>query len=191
MKLKVGRINTKSNYLSFFRLLLSIPAFFLLDFIHDSFNYRYILVAIYMLAYITDLLDGYLARKFDEVTEFGKIIDPLADKILTAVIIIKLFMIGEIPEFYFWVIILRDVLIFIGGLIVSNMIGRVLPSNLLGKLTISSIGFFIIGITLNVESIPVLYNILYYLSLTLSFVSIIGYGIRAFDSIKWTKNETI
>ncbi len=70
-----------------------------------------------MIAAITDILDGYLARKFNQVTEFGKIIDPLADKIAIGAIIIKLFIIGVIPLYYFFMIIVRDVLIFLGGII--------------------------------------------------------------------------
>ena len=51
---------------------------------------------------ITDMLDGYLARKFNEVTELGKIIDPLADKIAIGVIILKLYLIGIIPRVLFY-----------------------------------------------------------------------------------------
>ncbi|MCK7524307.1 MAG: CDP-alcohol phosphatidyltransferase family protein [Ignavibacteriales bacterium] len=49
----------------------------------------------------TDMLDGYLARKLNQVTEVGKIIDPLADKAAMAVIVVKLFLIGEISTFLF------------------------------------------------------------------------------------------
>jgi Phosphatidylglycerophosphate synthase len=48
----------------------------------------------------TDMLDGYLARKLNQVTEVGKIIDPLADKAAMALIVIKLYLIGEISGFF-------------------------------------------------------------------------------------------
>ncbi len=105
-------IYTKSNILSFLRLLLVIPFWVLLD----NFEYpnvRYITFALCLFATVTDILDGYLARKFNEVTELGKIIDPLADKVAIGVIIIKLYMIGIIPAYYFIMIIGRDVLIFL------------------------------------------------------------------------------
>ena len=99
---------------------------------------------------------------------------------------------GEIPEIYFWIIILRDVIIFFGGIIVSNIIGKVLPSNLLGKITVVSIAFFILGVVGNAEKVPWLYNLLYYSSLFLSFASVIGYAIRGIESIRWyKKNENI
>ncbi len=191
MKLSFDKIYTKSNLISFLRLLLVIPAFILLDNMEDNPAIRYWMVGLYFFGYITDLLDGFLARKFNEITEFGKVIDPFADKVLIGLIVIKLFLIGEIPAFYFWVVILRDVLIFSGGILVTKKIGRVLPSNLLGKITVSSIGFFIIAVTLDLKDISWLYDFLFYLSLSLSFISVIGYAIRGYDSIKWNKNETI
>ncbi len=62
---------------------------------------RYITFALCVFAAATDMLDGYLARKLNQVTEVGKIIDPLADKAAMAVIVVKLFLIGEISYFLF------------------------------------------------------------------------------------------
>ncbi len=191
MKLKVEKFNTTSNYISILRVLLGIPIFIYLDKLQDAYDYRIILFSLCLFAAVTDLLDGYFARKYNEVTEFGKIIDPLADKLLMAIIVIKLYLIGEIPAFYFWIVILRDVIIFAGGIFVSNKIGKVLPSNLLGKITIISIGLFVLGIILNVRTINWLYQFLMYLSLLLSIASIFGYAIRGIESVRWyKKNET-
>ncbi len=186
------KIITISNSISFFRVLLGIPIFILLDNFDNSLSVRTYLILLLLFAYFTDISDGYIARKRNEITEAGKFIDPLADKILVAIIIIKLLLIGEIPEYYFWIIILRDVIIFIGGIIVSRIIKRVLPSNLLGKITVLSIGIFLIITILNTENSGTIYLIFMYLSILLSFASLIGYGIRAVESIKWyKKNETI
>ena len=186
------KIITISNSISFFRVLLGIPIFILLDNFDNSLSVRTYLILLLLFAYVTDISDGYIARKRNEITEAGKFIDPLADKILVAIIIIKLLLIGEIPEYYFWIIILRDVIIFIGGIIVSRIIKRVLPSNLLGKITVLSIGIFLIITILNTENSGTIYLIFMYLSILLSFASLIGYGIRAVESIKWyKKNETI
>lgn len=191
MKVSFDKIYTKSNLISFFRLLLVFPAFILLDKIEESSDIRYWMVGLYFFAYLTDLLDGFLARKYNEISEFGKVMDPLADKVLIGMIVIKLYLIGEIPAVYFWIVILRDIIIFSGGVLVTKKIGKVLPSNLLGKITVTSIGFFIIAVTLNISNTSLLYNLLFYLSLSLSFISVIGYAIRGYDSIKWNKNETI
>ena len=192
MLVNFKEIHTKSNYLSLFRLFLAIPLWILADKIPQDETYKYVILGIMILGIITDVLDGWLARKFDEITEIGKIIDPLADKVAIGTIILKLYLIGEIPEFYFWVIIFRDLIIFVGGILVSKFIGKVLPSNLLGKLTVLSIGFYLMGLMLNSPLIPWLYNFLYYFSLIMSFASVIGYGIRGYESIMWKKkNETV
>ena len=100
MNIKFKEIHTKSNYLSLFRLLLAIPFFILIDHINEDFSYRIIIVALMAFGVFTDIADGWLARKYNEITEIGKIIDPLADKVAIGVIVIKLYLINEIPDFY-------------------------------------------------------------------------------------------
>ncbi|MBL1211944.1 MAG: hypothetical protein HND52_01190 [Ignavibacteriae bacterium] len=191
MKIKWSDIRTKSNMLSTFRVFLVIPIIFLILNFNEAYSYRVYAVLLMVLGVITDLLDGYLARKYNEITEFGKIIDPFADKVNIVAIIILLYYMDELPAYYFWVIILRDVIIFTGGIIVSNIVGKVLPSNLLGKITVLSIGFFIIATVLDLRSITWLYESLKYLSLVLSVGSVIGYAIRGVELVKWKKNETV
>ncbi|MFH2032845.1 MAG: CDP-alcohol phosphatidyltransferase family protein [Bacteroidota bacterium] len=184
------KIFTYSNLLSFFRILLAFPIIVLLDRIHTDDINRYYVVAIFFLVFLTDIGDGYLARKLNQVTEFGKIIDPLADKILAIIIITKLYFLGEISTFLLLVIIIRDVLIFIAGVLLSIKIKRVLPSNLLGKATIFTIGLYLILLILNIQMLAGIVNILYYLVIILSFVSLLGYALRAYETIKWQKNES-
>ncbi len=191
---KFKHIHTISNYISFSRVLLGIPIIIFLDKLDQGFSIRLILTALCLLALLTDLLDGYFARKFNEISELGKIIDPFADKLLVAIIIVKLYLIDEIPEFYFWVIILRDILIFTGGIFISQKLNKVLPSNLLGKITVLTIGFFILTVILNFDvHAPIIYDIFYFVSLTLSFLSVGGYALRGFELIKWNKknNEAV
>jgi len=188
MKINFSEINTKSNYLSLFRIFLAIPIFYFIGKIQQGENVRYIVFGLWFLAYLTDIGDGYLARKFNEVTEMGKIIDPLADKILVSLIIIKFYLDGLIPDYYFFIIILRDVIIFIGGVYVSKRIGKVLPSNKLGKMTVFSIMLFFIAVLFNFEVvIPWLYSFFFYASIFLAFASLVGYAIRGYDAIKWNK----
>ena len=79
-------------------------------------------------------------------------------------------------------------MIFTGGIFVSKKIGKVLPSNLLGKLTVLVIGFFIIAVVAGLEPANLLYKLLFYISIIMSFGSVIGYALRAYEKIKW-KNE--
>jgi CDP-diacylglycerol--glycerol-3-phosphate 3-phosphatidyltransferase len=160
--------------------------------INNSQGIRYLTVCILILAVITDILDGILARRYNEVTELGKIIDPLADKIVLAVVIYQLYIIGELPAYYLIIIVGRDLLILLGGILVSQKIGRVLPSNILGKIAVLSIGIFILAVVLELKSsITFLYNIFFYLSLILVFISFIIYLIRAAKSFLRNQDGSI
>lgn len=183
-------INTISNYFSFLRLLLAIPFWFLLDHFSDP-NTRYFIFALILFASFTDIMDGYLARKFNQITEVGKIIDPLADKICIAIIILKLYLIGEIPDYYFYMIIGRDLIIFIGGIFVTKMLGKVLPSNYLGKITVLVIGFVILFITLQMDRSNLVFKAFYFASILLIFASLIAYIIRSIEFIKQRKYGSV
>lgn len=190
MRYTIEEISTPSNLLSMLRLVMAIPLWYLFDYLGDP-GMRIIIFAVCVIAALTDILDGYLARKYDQVTEFGKIIDPLADKVAVAAIIIKLFVIGEIPPYYFIMIIARDVLIFLGGIFVAQKIGRVLPSNVLGKITVIMIGIVILLIVLGIPKDNIIYLSFYGLSIILIFVSFIGYIIRAMEFLKRKKYESV
>ncbi len=189
MKINYKEILGASNLISVLRMLLVFPTAYFLSQINEVESYRVIVILFFVGAYITDLLDGYIARKLNQITEFGKIIDPLADKVFVTMIVLQLFWMDEIPAYYFWIIILRDVIIFVGGIFVSKIIGKVLPSNLLGKITVASIALFLIGIVGGVSEVEWLYNYLLYQSIILSFASVLGYGVRAYEHIKWIKEN--
>jgi len=177
-----NKIFNASNSLSFIRLLLVIPAWFAFNNFDENLA-RYSVAAIGVIATITDILDGYLARKLNQITEFGKVIDPLADKVLIVFVVLNLFLLGEIPDYYFYMIVVRDVLILTGGLIVSKKLGKVLPSDYIGKATVLSIAFVLLMILLNVDSNSIPYLILYYLSIVLIFASLGNYIIKAIKAL--------
>ncbi len=189
MKINYKEILGASNLISISRMLLVIPTAYFLSQINEVESYRLIVILFFVGAYITDLLDGFIARKLNQITEMGKIIDPLADKIFVMMIVFQLFWMEEIPTYYFWIIILRDIIIFTGGIYVSKIIGKVLPSNLLGKITVASIAAFLVGIVGGASQIEWLYNYLLYQSIILSFASVLGYGVRAYENIKWVKEN--
>lgn len=187
----IKEITNIPNLISLFRLSLAIPFYFLLPLINQNYVYRIIIISLIIIAFISDLLDGYIARKQNITTELGKILDPLADKILVIIIITQLYLNNMILEFYFWIILLRDVLIFTGGIVVSKKIGRVLPSNIIGKITVFSIGIYIIIVLLDIPKSDIFYHIIFYLSIILSLLSVIVYFIRALEVMRWSKNEVI
>lgn len=189
--IKIDRINTISNHLSFSRIVLTIPILYFLYNLEQG-DYHSIFAAILMvLAAVTDYLDGYFARKYDEVSELGKIIDPLADKFAIGVIVIILYLKNVLPEFILIIVIARDILIFFGGLIISNKIGKVLPSNLLGKITVFILGIYLLLLVLGLNDFPTIFNMFNILIIFMSVISLIGYFIRSIEALRYKKNELL
>jgi len=83
-------------------------------------------------------------------------------------------------------ILARDVLILIGWLIVSKKLGLVLPSDYVGKATVLAISFVLLMILLNVDKHFIPYQILYYASILLIFISLFNYIIKAFKAVRNT-----
>lgn len=182
-------IFTISNLLSFFRLLLAIPFWFLLDGVREGEN-TIILLLLIAFGAASDFFDGYLARKLNQITEFGKIIDPLADKVCISVITIKLFILGLISPLFFYLIIGRDILILAGGIFVSKKVNKIIPSNMLGKITVSFIALVLLFVILRVEQENLLFQSVYLITLGLIIVSFVAYAVRGVEILKG-KHEII
>ncbi len=186
-----NQILTISNALSFLRLLLVFPVWFSLNNFQNE-TYRILTFILCIVAAITDYLDGYVARKRNEITEVGKIIDPLADKILVAVLTIKLYLIGELSSYFLLIILLRDIIIFVGGIVISLKLKKVLSSNLLGKITVTAIGFVFLMVIAGLSKQHIIFIAIYDSSIFLIYVSLLGYIIRASEFLKKNKqNEHI
>ncbi len=141
--------------------------------------------------YISDLLDGFFARKFNQVTEVGKIIDPLADKIAVVGIAIILFAEGRIETWFFIVVIARDLLIVIFGLYLKSKNKIVLMSNYPGKMAVFSIGIVLLLTVFNYNNFELLQKVisyLYYISVILIIYSLYLYFTR-FYKITGEKNN--
>lgn len=178
-----SELKTKSNMLSLFRLLLSVPCFLLFCAGGTEIKYKCWIISIMILAYVTDILDGFLARKYNEITEMGKIIDPLADKLFVGVLAIMLYLKGGIPSLYFWIVLSRDILIFLSGAFTTRLLGYVIPSNYTGKAAVVSIGLILTISVLGAGPKDAYYNYLMYISILLSLVSLAVYAIRAIKII--------
>lgn len=181
---------TISNALSLLRLFLAIPFWFLLNNFQNQ-DARVMLILLGVVVVFTDWADGFFARKFNQITELGKIIDPLADKICSGILIYKLYLIGEITPFLFFLLIGRDTLIFFGGILLTKYLRKVLPSNSLGKITVTFIAIFIFMIFFAVDKNSYFYLFICYLIIFLSFLSLLAYAIRGVEFIKKKKNEHI
>ena len=134
------KIWTLSNGLSFLRMLLAIPVVILTA---DLPTYRWWIIGLCWFTWFTDISDGYIARRFKQESEFGRIIDPLADKIFVGVFIVILLAYDLLPLWYFLVVLIRDVLIFSGGMFMRKKSGVLTQSNNLGKTAVVTVGFSI------------------------------------------------
>ena len=105
------------NILTIFRFFLVYPiVLFILD---NNFLWA---ILLYILAAITDFFDGLIARKFNFVSEFGKIADPISDKTLILGALISLSLIGEIDLLMAFIILGRDVFVIVGFILASLLV---------------------------------------------------------------------
>jgi len=165
-----------SNLVSILRILLIIPVSYLLLYKFESENTLIIILVLCM--YFSDLLDGYLARKLNQVSEFGKIIDPLADKIAVISIAIILLILGKIPIWYVSVIVIRDVLILSFGIYLDKKKDIRLMSNYPGKIAVFSIGLIILFAVINNPVLIQINSYLYIVSMLIILYSSFLYFIR-------------
>jgi CDP-diacylglycerol--glycerol-3-phosphate 3-phosphatidyltransferase len=175
------RIWTPSNMLSFLRVLLVIPFAVLLENAHAN---QLWLGAICMLAYATDLLDGWIARKFEGETKLGRIIDPLADKMFITVAVIMMVVLEMLPLWFVLVVVLRDVIIFVGGMHLRKRTGILVQSNWLGKAAVVAIGFTLLATIFHDGGRNTVQEVLIVLSVALIVVSLYKYGERYFDLLR-------
>ena len=136
---------------------------------------RYISVGIFIAASVTDWFDGYLARKNNLVTNFGKFMDPLADKLLVCSALICLIELDKLPAWIVIIIIAREFIIS-GFRLIAAENGVVIAANYWGKFKTVSQMLMIILLILNFSGIfDVIETILIWLSLALTVISLLTY----------------
>ena len=139
---------------------------------------KYIALAIFIVASLTDMLDGYLARKNHQVTNFGRFMDPLADKLLVCTAIICLMDLDKLPSLVVIIIIAREFIIS-GFRLVASDNGVVIAASWWGKTKTVSQMFMIILLILDLGGMfATLETILIYLSLILTIVSLGDYILK-------------
>ena len=119
------------NVLTLGRLAL-VPVFVALLLLGDSDALRYTALAVFTVACVTDVIDGRLARSRGLVTDFGKLVDPIADKTLVGAALIGLSLLGELPWWATGVVIGRELLVTVMRLAVKRH--GVIAANRGGKL---------------------------------------------------------
>ena len=167
------------NRLTLFRVIL-IPffVFFLLAPYFTGYG-NYIAVAVFIVASITDFLDGHIARKRNLVTNFGKFMDPLADKLLVCSALICLIELDRLPAWIVIIIIAREFIISGFRLIASDN-GVVIAASYWGKFKTTFQMLMVIVLILDIPH-PVFHwlgVILTYVSLALTVISLIDYIVK-------------
>ena len=160
------------NYLTIIRLIL-VPIIFALI----LYEHYTIAIIVYIIANLTDVLDGYIARKFNLISDFGKLMDPLADKITQVGTILALILKRIIPFWILIIISLKEItMIVVASVLFKKKIVTV-HSKWYGKAA-TVLLFIAIVFTLLSEKITVLSNItiyLYYLSIAMTLFAGVMY----------------
>ncbi len=161
---------TLPNWITFSRLL-GIP-FLLYGLQNPTPQLRWICVVVFLVCGLTDWLDGYLARKLDQITDLGKFLDPLVDKLLVLAPLLSLIQLGQVPAWGVFIILARE--LAIAGWRVNQ--STISGANIWGKLkTVSQI----IAIALLIAPVPSSWDlpaiIAFWLSVALTVISGIIY----------------
>ena len=187
------------NKLTIFRVILILPFVLLLLGGHHEWGWfraifggileyvDYIALAIFIIASLTDLVDGKIARKYNMVTNFGKFMDPLADKLLVSAAMIALVDMGRIPAWIVIIIISREFIISGFRLIASDN-HVVIAASYWGKfkttLQMVMVCLMIANLGAKYEWMRILTDCVMWIALALTVISLIDYLVKNKDVMK-------
>ncbi len=164
------------NKLTILRIVL-VP-FFVAVLLSNCFGdaTRWVALAIFIIASLTDLLDGKIARKYGLITNFGKFMDPLADKMLVCSALICLVELGKIYSWMVIIIVVRDFVIS-GFRLVAAESGKVIAANSWGKFKTASQMVMICLLIADIQYgfFPVLSEAFKWIALILTVISLVIY----------------
>lgn len=127
------------NILTIIRLLM-IPCFVYFFYSPMDYGVRAAMV-IFAAAGLTDILDGYIARRYNQITRLGIVLDPLADKLMLLTVLISITIRNQIPFWIIVVVAIKETLLLMGAINLFNNHNIVVPANKFGKL--STVAFYI------------------------------------------------
>lgn len=139
-----GRVFTLSNFISFTRFLIAFPVIYL--HIENDFQFDVIIIALILYGGISDYLDGLVARKTNTVSEVGKMIDPISDKLCAAALFIYTVWLGWVPMWFLLLNVVRDSLIMVGSSFIKIKYGKVAMSIMSGKIAVNALGLYWIAV---------------------------------------------
>ena len=173
------------NKLTIFRVIL-IPFFIVFLLVPITPVDKWIALAIFIIASLTDLLDGKIARKYGLVTNFGKFMDPLADKLLVCSALICLIELDRIPSWMVIVIIAREFIIS-GFRLVAADNGVVIAASYWGKFKTTFQMVAVCLLIADIEALGLFTQIVLWIAVILTVVSLVDYLIKNKNVMKENK----
>ncbi|HPJ75251.1 MAG TPA: CDP-alcohol phosphatidyltransferase family protein [Clostridia bacterium] len=143
---------------------------------------------VFIIAALSDVVDGYLARKLNAISNFGKLADPFADKIMQISAIILLFLLGRLKAWIMIVLFAKDFILMLGGLLYKLIYNITVSSRWFGKIS---------ALTLNVIiAASILFslgtgttNILMVIAMCLQIASLVAYTVLSLINLSKIKNN--
>ena len=180
-----GRIWTFSNFLSVLRVLLLLPVSYFL--IREQSGDQFIVISLLVMMALTDFFDGFFARTFHQISDVGKVIDPLADKIGVIIVALILVSKGRVPVWFFSAALARDVLILLGGIYIRNVTGKILQSNMTGKWTVTIIAAYILLTVIHADTLTEVTTVAMIASVLMMMISFALYTKRFIEVLRTEK----
>lgn len=137
-------IVTWSNFISLTRVLVVIPVIYI--HIHNDYEINSAIVLLIAYGVLSDYLDGLVARWRNEISELGKVLDPIADKLMAFFLFLYTVMLGWIPVWYFAMGVARDLLIMSGSGYIKKKRGKVAMSILSGKISVNIMAIYWVSV---------------------------------------------
>lgn len=160
------------NLLTILRIIL-VPLYLYLFYTAGE-KYLFYAGIVFIFAGVTDVLDGYIARKYNQSTEMGAALDPLADKLMTFAVLISFTSARLIPSWILKVLGIKEIIMILGGFILYLFRGKqVLPSNKFGK--IATVSFYVAVLSVVFKFSNIIIRPLFLITVILNLIAFRNY----------------
>lgn len=172
----LGKFWTISNVLSIVRLLLVVPVVYMILRRNPGDPVDPVLLLIVVIAIATDWFDGKLARWSKTVSDWGKVLDPLADKIAAGFTVLALAATRAIPWWFVLMMVARDILTGLGWSVLSRRTGSIFMSRMSGKTATGAVGVTVLAAIMVAD--PEVMNACLWITTTLLLYSFVDYFVH-------------
>ncbi|MEZ4702104.1 MAG: CDP-alcohol phosphatidyltransferase family protein [Rhodothermales bacterium] len=168
----LGTFWTAANMLSIFRIVLVLPISYMIV-VDGPMKWT---LGLILLAVGTDWFDGTIARWSHTVSEWGKVLDPIADKIAASAVVLSLVIKGSLPGWFLMLVLSRDLMIVLGSVIAAHRLNRVLMSIWMGKIAVFSLSLTVLAALLKAD--PPVMQVSIWITSVLFIYSFLLYVVR-------------